>query len=50
MKNQAYQSLYGIYVVTNQTEKAQTLLEEVKEKGKTNKTFQTLYQYLTQAQ
>lgn len=47
---QAYQSLYGIYVVTNQTEKAQTLLEEVKEKGKTNKKFQTLYQYLTQAQ
>ena len=44
---QSYQSLYGVYVLTNQEEKAKSLLEEIKEKGKTNQNFQVLFEYLS---
>jgi hypothetical protein len=45
---QSYQSLYGIYIQTNQTDKAKSLLQIIAKKGETNQNFQALYEYLKQ--
>lgn len=43
----AYQNLYTLYLASGEKEKANTLLEKIKEKGKTNQQFTLLYEYLS---
>ena len=43
----AYQNLYNLYLHSEEEEKANALLDKIKEKGKTNQQFTFLYEYLS---